>query len=434
LLNTWMDTRLVSTHAFDAPTDEERERPRMWRYWRALPPQGKSAMFFESWYTEPLLERVYGKLKKEPFDNSLEAIVRFEQMLVREGAQVLKFWFHLSQEAQRKRLKALERDPATRFRVTQRDWEHFERYAKFRRHAEQMLRQTSTAEAPWILVEGEDAYFRNLTAGRAVLSALQAGANRKAATSALSDAPPLLAPIDRRHVLDTLDLSQSLAKRKYEFELARLSGRLNQLMRARRFQKRHALVAVFEGNDAAGKGGSIRRVTAALDARQYHVVQTSAPSEEERAQPYLWRFVRQVPRRGRAALFDRSWYGRVLVERVEKLCSEADFLRAYSEINDFETELHEHGILVVKFWLEISQDEQLRRFREREQTGFKRYKITHDDYRNRGKWDDYVLAANDMIERTSTELAPWTLVEANDKQFARIKVMRTLVEALEAVL
>jgi polyphosphate kinase 2 (PPK2 family) len=202
-------------------------------------------------------------------------------------------------------------------------------------------------------------------------------------------------------------------------------------MRDKRMRK-HALMAVFEGNDAAGKGGAIRRVAEALDPRQYRIVPIAAPTEEERAQPYLWRFWRHVPARRQFTIFDRSWYGRVLVERVEGFCAQADWLRAYGEINDFEEQLHDAGIVLVKFWLAIDQDTQLKRFEERASIPFKRYKITEDDWRNREKWPQYVDAVGDMVDRTSTELAPWTLVEANDKRYARIKVLRTLNAALEA--
>jgi polyphosphate kinase 2 (PPK2 family) len=233
-------------------------------------------------------------------------------------------------------------------------------------------------------------------------------------------------------VLDGLNLGQKLSKEEYERELEKWQGRLNLAMRKSRFKKRHAIVVVFEGNDAAGKGGSIRRVTAALDARHFSIVPIAAPTEEERVRPYLWRFYRYVPRRGRMTIFDRSWYGRVLVERVEGLCREDEWMRAYSEINDFEAQLVEGDVIVVKLWLAISQEEQLARFKEREGTEFKHFKIGEEDYRNRAKWPSYAEAVNDMVERTSTDICPWTLVEANDKHFARIKVLRTIVEAIEA--
>jgi polyphosphate kinase 2 (PPK2 family) len=210
-------------------------------------------------------------------------------------------------------------------------------------------------------------------------------------------------------------------------------GRLNLLTRHPKFKGR-SVVLVFEGQDAAGKGGAIRRIMGALDARIYQGVPIAAPTEEERAQPYLWRFWRHMPRRGRFTIFDRSWYGRVLVERVESFCSDGDWVRAYPEINDFERQLVDNGTILVKFWLQISKEEQLRRFREREKTSFKRFKITAEDWRNREKWKQYHRAVCDMIERTSTEVAPWTLVAANDKYKARIDVLKTVVRSIESAL
>ena len=195
-----------------------------------------------------------------------------------------------------------------------------------------------------------------------------------------------------------------------------------------------ALVAAFEGNDAAGKGGSIRRVTGAIDPRRFKVHSVAAPTDEEKARPYLWRFWRRIPGKGDVAVFDRTWYGRVLVERIEGFCSEADWIRAYDEINDFEEQLVAEGIVLVKFWLAISKDEQLRRFKEREKTPYKRYKITDEDWRNREKWDAYRIAVGDMIDRTSSEYAPWTLVESEDKNYGRVKILATICDRLEAAL
>jgi polyphosphate kinase 2 (PPK2 family) len=231
--------------------------------------------------------------------------------------------------------------------------------------------------------------------------------------------------------LSELDLGQIIADKDYKAELAKWQGRLAELARDPRFKSR-SLVCAFEGADAAGKGGAIRRISAALDARQFQVVPVAAPTEEERAQPHLWRFWRNLPRHGHVTVFDRTWYGRVLVERVEGYCSEQDWQRAYSEINDFEHEMVESGIIVVKFWLQISQEEQLRRFKEREQIEFKRFKITQEDWRNREKWDAYQQAICDMVERTSTGEVPWTLVEANDKNYARVKILRSLCEQIES--
>jgi polyphosphate:AMP phosphotransferase len=429
LLHEWMDPRFLVTTTFDDPTDEERERPRMWRYWRALPPKGRVGILFGAWHTEPIIDRVFRRITSSEFEKRIAEIMRFEQMLADEGTLVLKFWFHLTKKQQRKRLIALEKHAATRWRVTKRDWKYYERFDAFEKTAVQLTRQTSTGEAPWVVVAGADAGYRNLTVGRTILAAVR----ERLGDTAQERHPdkPLLPPIDQLTVLRALDLDQPMTDEHYGEAREKWQGRLATLSRDAKF-KRTGVVAVFEGNDAAGKGGALRRVTQALDARLYQGIPIAAPTEEERAQPYLWRFWRHVPRLGRLALFDRSWYGRVLVERVEGFCGEADWMRAYGEINDFERELVEHGLVVMKFWLAIDKDVQLKRFREREKTSFKRFKITDDDWRNRKKWDAYEAAVCDMVDRTSTEYAPWTLVEANNKYFTRIKVLRTMCKAIEA--
>ena len=433
LLYSWMDPRHISTLAFSAATDEERARPYMWRYWRALPPKGKVGIFAGSWYSQPIADRIAGTMRRPDMDQQLDDINRFEAMLVNEGALVLKFWFHLSKDGQKTRLKALEKDPRTAWRVTKQSYERLKTYDKLQEVAGHVLRVSNTAHAPWIIVEGTDDEYRSLTVGRIVLDAMRKRVAQEK-RQFVPVAPPLIHAIDEKNVLTELDLTQMLAKKDYERDLAKYQGRLSELVRDSRFVDKHSLVLVFEGSDAAGKGGSIRRIGAAMDARQYQVVPIAAPTEEERAQPYLWRFWRHLPRTGRVGIFDRSWYGRVLVERVEGFCAEADWLRAYAEINDFEHQLVNAGAVVIKFWLQISADEQLRRFKEREATEFKRFKITDEDWRNREKWDEYVSAVCDMVDRTSTGLAPWTLVEANDKNFARVKILKTVCERLEAAL
>lgn len=433
LLNEWMDPRHIQTWAFDAPSAEESERPYMWRFWRALPPRGKIAVMFGNWYAQPIFERVDRTSKKAELDKRLDDIRRFESMLAQEGVLLIKFWFHLPRDAQKARLKALEKDPRTRWRVTERDWRYYNLYERYREVAGHVLRTTSTAAAPWLIVDGSDANYRALFVGRTLLSALRRRLDAASQhwTPRLSVAP-LPPRVDGLNVLDAL-VRQDMKRKDYDDQLERLQGRLALLSRSPAFRTR-ALVLVFEGMDAAGKGGAIRRVVGALDARQYRVIPVAAPTDEESAQPYLWRFWRHLPRRGKVVVFDRSWYGRVLVERVEGFCSEADWMRAYAEINDFEDELASAGAVVVKFWLAISKDEQLARFKERESEPHKHFKITEEDWRNRDKWDEYSRAVCDMVDRTSTEYAPWTLVEADDKHFARIKVLRTICERLEAAL
>jgi polyphosphate:AMP phosphotransferase len=433
ILNEWMDPRHIETHALRDLTDEELERPQMYRYWRVLPPQGKIGIFIGTWYSAPLVENVYGDIKNAELDQRLERIIHFEKMLCDEGALVLKFWLHLSHDEQKKRLKSLEKDPKTRWRVTEKDWQNYKLYDKFRKVSERMLRSTSTAESPWVIVEGTDPRYRYLTIGKTILNALRQRLDAPAPPAHDVPIPPMVPAIDDLLLLRTLDLSKKITKADYEDELEKYQGKLNLLTRHNDFKKL-SVVVVFEGNDAAGKGGSIRRITQALDARQYRVIPVAAPTEEERAQPYLWRFWRNIPRKGRFAIFDRSWYGRVLVERVEGYCPRTDWMRAYGEINDFEEQLIRNKTVVVKFWLSISQEEQLKRFKEREKVGFKRFKITDDDWRNRDKWSEYELAVCDMIDRTSSEIAPWTLVEANDKYYARIKVLKTICERIERAL
>lgn len=432
LLNAWMDSRFIQTHGLEKPNDEERAQPHMYRWWRLLPPKGRIGIFNGSWYSYPILQRVHGKTKDAHLDQSLGRIQRFERMLLDEGALVIKFWMHLSKDAQRKRLKKLEADPLTRWRVTDQDWEHFEMYDRFRKICERSLQATSTADAPWTIVEATDFRYQALTVGNYLNDALRKRLSGQLNPS-LVQAPPLPPRLDSVNVFQTLDLTQRMEKPAYLVELERLQGKLNLLTRHKAFKKRSVVLA-FEGSDAAGKGGAIRRVTGALDARIYRVIPIAAPTDEEKAQPYLWRFWRHLPRVGRFSIFDRTWYGRVLVERVEGYCSEADWMRAYGEINDFEEQLIRNGTILCKFWLTISPEEQLRRFEARKETAYKRFKITDDDWRNREKWDAYQQAVCDMVDRTSPSRAPWTLVESEDKNFGRIKVLKTIVERLEAEL
>jgi polyphosphate:AMP phosphotransferase len=433
LLLEWMDPRHIQVHAMGPATDEEQAHPEMWRFWRSLPPKGKTGVFFGSWYTGPIVDRVYKRTRNAELTRALGEITRFERMLVDEGAMVVKLWMHLSKKAQKKRFQELERDARTAWRVTKHDWKNMEHYDRFRQISERVLRDSSTAEAPWNVIEATDRRYRNLTVGRTLLEAMARRLERKRPTPVRA-APPPPPPIDSRNLLRELDLTSALSDAQYDKRLPKQQARINGLSRLKAFRENHSCVMVFEGNDAAGKGGTIRRVTSALDARRYDVVPIAAPTDEERAQPYLWRFWRHMPRRGHFAIFDRSWYGRVLVERVEGFAAEADWLRGYREIVDFEEALIRSGVIVIKFWLAISSDEQLKRFKLREKTPFKRFKITEEDWRNRDKWNAYERAVCDMVDRTSTDVAPWHLIEANDKRWARVKVAECIADAVEKAL
>jgi AMP-polyphosphate phosphotransferase len=432
-LTEWMDPRFIRVIAFGPRTEEERVRPPMWRYWRVLPPRGRVGIFMNAWYNELLIGHVQGKVDGARLTVHMQAIDRVEQMLTDEGMVLLKFWIHLSKQEQEARLNALEQDPRTKWQVTKRDWRAFRLYSKSHPLWERVLRETSTGVAPWFVVEGADERYRNLTVGKILLNAINNAMAVKTAQPRRAATPPPPSVIDNVRLIRDLDLRLKLTEKKYESELPKYQGKLARLTRHKRFGE-HSLVLVFEGVDAAGKGGAIRRVTGALDARQYVTVPIAAPNEEDLSHPYLWRFWNHVPALGGITIFDRSWYGRVLVERVEALCAPNVWMRAYEEINDFEERLAQSGAIVVKFWLQISKAEQLRRFKAREKTSFKTFKITPDDWRNRKKWGAYEEAVCDMVDRTSTEIAPWTLIEAEDKRHARVKILKTIVDRLERAL
>jgi len=423
----WMDPRGLRVEAYGEPSDEEDERPEYWRYWRTLPPAGHGAILVGSWYTRPIVRRTFKAIGSGAFDQALDRAMAFEAMLVREKTVLVKLWLHLSKKEQRKRFKDLESDKDTAWRVTKQDWEFSKKYAKFRDVCARALSKTSTAEAPWKVIEAVDRRYRDLTAGETVAAAIEAAVERSAAP-APKPAPDRAKP-GKVTILSRLDLTKRLEgdySKKFEKQQTRVA------LLSRRLRKEgRSMICAFEGVDAAGKGGAIRRLLGALDVRNAVTMTVAAPTDEEAAQPYLWRFWRQLPRLGKTTIYDRTWYGRVLVERVEGFCTKEDWTRAYAEIAAFEEELVEAGVIVCKFWLQISPQEQLRRFQDRVKTPFKQYKITEDDWRNRGKWDAYQAAAVDMIERTSTPDAPWTLIEAEDKRWARHKVMKRVADRLE---
>jgi polyphosphate:AMP phosphotransferase len=443
VLHEWMDSRLLDTTAMEAPTDLERERPEFWRYWRTLPRRGRIGLFLGAWTMRAIRDRLGKRIGKAGFERAVDRIAHFEQALADDGALILKFWLHIPKRELKKYLDLAEKKPEKVWWVQETDYRVLKNYDRAMKTIEQALRRTGSGLAPWTIVESTDARHRDLAVGEVLAEALERRLRHAArpapaapAAPAADEARPEGASATRtpsHTILDTIDLSLELDRATYrkrlEHQRARI-GRLTQRARKRGITS----VIVMEGPDAAGKGSCIRRITRAMDAVNYRVVQTAAPNEEERAHHYLWRFWRDLPRAGRVCIFDRSWYGRVLVERVEGFASRGEWLRAYGEINELEEQLCEHGILLLKFWIHVGADEQLRRFREREKTSYKKYKITAEDYRNRRRRDDYELAANDMIARTSTDLAPWHLVPSNDKRWARIQVMETFSEALEAKL
>lgn len=433
LLLEWMDARGIQTHALDVSSDEERDRPPFWQFWRRLPPTGRTAIFFGAWYQQLILQRVNNEISHEDFTLASEHIEDLERMLTRENTLLVKFWLHMSKAAQKARFKKLEADSDTRWRVTKQDWKLHKRYEAIRHVAEQVLRKTNIADAPWHIVEGGDKRYRHLTVTKTLVQMLQqrlVKSGPKAPRTITKYPLPVPKP---KNILSQLDLSLSLSDKAYDRRLLKAQSLLNCLTR-KLTKARRSLIVAFEGPDAAGKGGTIRRITPAIDARLYRVITIGPPTDVERAHPYLWRFWRDLPRLGRITIYDRSWYGRVLVERLEGFAPAPDWQRAYEEINDFEEQLIAFGIILLKFYLVMSPEEQLRRFKDRRVTPYKQYKITEEDWCNRKKWHAYEAAACDMIEHCSTEAAPWLLIEGDDKNYARLKVLETICERVKAEL
>ena len=427
-LNEWMDSRFADTRVFTEATEEEHGRPVLWRLWRSLPPKGR-ASFFVGGLMRAAAQRAAGEIDEREFSTWLRHVSSMQNALVADGALILKFFLHTPFKEQKKKLKAAEKDPESGWQVDRRDWAALDALGPVMPIAERILRETSVPGAPWTIVESTDDRYRDLTVARTILSAIS-GRLSTPRHSAPEAAEEVSGDFDAQAcVLSAIDLSQSLDKEVYRLELAKQQGRLRKLSLEAR-KRGVGTVLAFEGWDAAGKGGVIRRITGALEAGDYRVISVAAPSEEERKYHYLWRFWRDIPPTGKVVIFDRTWYGRVLVERLEGFATPSEWQRAYDEINDFEDQLVERGYYVAKFWMHISPEEQLARFKAREETDYKKHKITEEDYRNREKWAEYVTAVDQKILRTTSEGARWHVIPANNKQFARIATLKAINKGL----
>jgi polyphosphate:AMP phosphotransferase len=438
------DPRGYRVHVTHASSDEDRLRPWMFRFWRRLPPKGAVGIFDRSWYYLLWNRRADGELAQGELERHLTEVNAFERQLVDGGLVLIKYWLHLSQEAQRRRLKKWAKDETQRWRVSDEDWKRHRSYPARLEVAEDMLARSHTAHAPWTPIEAEDENHRRVKVLSAFADTLRAELLRRGVpehtlrpaddskaprVAGSRDTMPARPKLPPDSPLARVDHGLALTREVYKRRLAAAQKKLRGL-EFESYRQRRPVVIVFEGWDAAGKGGAIRRLTEHLDPRGYAVIPVAAPTGAELAQHYLFRFWAEVPKDGHWAIFDRSWYGRVLVERVEGFAAEPEWRRAYAEINDFERALSVHGTIVVKFWLEVSPEEQLARFRRRERTPSRQFKLTAEDWRNRAKWPQYYAAVTDMLRQTSTPYAPWVIVEANDKLWARVKVVETVVRAL----
>jgi len=436
-----IDPRGFTVHQTRPPTEEELYRPYLWRFWCQTPAKGRIAIFDRSWYRKVLSERVDKITGNAEWQLAYEEINTFERQLADDGTVIIKLFLAISHKEQKKRFEKLASDKCTEWKVTAEDWRHLDQYDAYVKAVDEMLAKTDTECAPWTLIEAHDERFAAIKIFTAVSEALEARIaveEKKASTSAKAKQPVSESKKKRTKslaqlsssMLDNSALDQHLTKEKYEDEIKKLQKRIWELEHEA-YMRRIPVAILYEGWDAAGKGGNIKRIVQGMDPRGYEVVPVGAPNDLERSHHYLWRFWCKHPKGGHFTIFDRTWYGRVLVERVEGFCREDEWKRAYQEINEMESQWASFGTVIFKFWLQIDSEEQLRRFKARQASSDKSWKITDEDWRNREKWPLYKEAVDEMLLRTSTPHAPWTIVEANCKYYARLKTLKTIIARLE---
>lgn len=425
-----LDPRGFTVYSIKDETKEEALHPFLWRFWNKTPEKGRIAIFDRSWYRKVFVDRYEKKTHKKELAAAFEDISIFEKQLTDDGVLLIKLFLDISEKEQKKRFKKLKEKEETSWRVSDKDIDRNKHFHKYWEMADEMLAKTDTEYAPWTIVEAQDERFAAVKILSTVAAALEERYQQEQNPEPRETDGRFEQTDLKDSVLKKVDLSKALTKKEYEERLEELQKKLS-LLHSELYARRIPVVLAFEGWDAAGKGGAIKRLTRALDPRGYEVNPTSSPNDIERAHHYLWRFWTRMPKDGHIAIFDRTWYGRVMVERIEGFCTTKEWQRAYKEINQMEQQLVNHGAVVLKFWLHIDKEEQAGRFEERQNTPEKEWKITDEDWRNREKWELYEKSVDEMLVRTSTQNAPWIIVEGNDKYYARIKVLETVVEALE---
>lgn len=425
-----IDPRFFKVATMDIPTEEEKRKPFLYRYFVKIPEAGKFCFLDSGWMDEITKSCLHGAMKEKEYKKRIDSVKRFERQLTDNGYLVMKFFFHISQKEQKGRIKSLEKDQSTSWRVSNDDVWQNEHYDKCLKVYDQYLDDTNASTSPWYIVDAQSRKWALLQ----VLETLVNGIDTALQNSAM--AVPLLQnvfPLEKLPRLSEIPLDKTVEDQEYKIELKELQDKLRALHNEL-YRRKIPVIIAYEGWDAAGKGGNIKRITGALDPRGYEVHPIASPEPHEKARHYLWRFWNRLPKTGHVAIFDRTWYGRVMVERLEGFCSENDWKRAYNEINEFEKELSDWGAVIIKFWVQIDKDVQLERFTDRQNTPEKQWKITDEDWRNREKWDQYEEAINEMMKKTNTSYAPWHVLESNDKKYARLKALKIVIKEIEKVL
>ncbi len=424
-----LDPRFFKCETLTAPTDEEKRKPFLYRYFVRIPKEGAIAFFDGSWMGEVTSMYLHDKISEKKYKSHLTSIKRFERQLNDNGYLVVKFFFHIDEKTQRKRLKELESDTYTKWRVTDKDRWQNKHYDKCMDVYDEYIEATNQFVAPWYFIDSTNKKWSELQMTEILIASIDTAI----ANASTEQKAPLLQntfPMKEVPKLSEVDLSKTISEEDYKKELDKLQDKLSELHNEL-YHKKIPVIIAYEGWDAAGKGGNIKRVAGALDPRGYEVHPIASPEPAEKARHYLWRFWNRLPKDGHIAIFDRTWYGRVMVERIEGFCTENDWQRAYNEINEFEKELDDWNAVIIKFWVHIDKDTQLARFTDRQNTPEKQWKITDEDWRNREKWDQYEEAIDEMMAKTSTKFAPWHILESNDKKYARIKALKIIIKAIE---
>ncbi|MCI7099113.1 MAG: polyphosphate:AMP phosphotransferase [Lachnospiraceae bacterium] len=428
-----MDPRGYAVVSTERETEDEKRHPFLWRFWKNLPAKGRIQVFDRSWYRKVMQDPFEHTLSSKDLDTAFKEIINFERLLTDGGMVIIKFFLVISEKEQTRRLNNLTDKRETMWRVKSEEIKHNKHYNRYLNICQDMIVRTESNFAPWTIVESTDRRFAAVKIMRHVAAVLKDALMKKAQEQpALPNALCDSSLLDTS-ILDGMDLSKSLTREEYTKRMKNVQKRLESLHN-QIYEKQLPVVLVFEGQDAAGKGGAIKRLTKKLDPRGYEVIPTSAANAVEKQYHYLWRFWTRMPKDGHIAIFDRSWYGRVMVERIEGFCSEEEWKRAFRELNEMEESIAAHGTVILKFWLQIDRDEQEIRFKDRMENPEKQWKITDEDWRNREKWDQYRVAVDEMLIKTSTSYAPWIVVEANNKLYSRVKILETIADTLDSAL